>query len=271
MEALTLADVGVERFNNDHQRLFFYIVEFNRLTQRFRERPPLEDEWDQVDSIFPNLTKYTREHFQSEEELMRRHAYPLLDEHVRQHQHLIRHLGIIKEAVDARQTDAIVRLEAFLFEWLQNHINRIDLQYSGCFAWEETREIIEKALFNEMISIEQLRRVIDRAPADAILLDLRTPDEHREGVIPGSTLFPCDHNLENRQDTEPFLRCFTARFDPEQFNPHNWYILVCRSGPRAAIALESFLQHGLKACELIGGIQEWLRQGLQLEAVGERR
>jgi hemerythrin len=266
MEALQIADVGVERFNNDHQRLLFYIIEFNRLAERFRDRLPHDEEWDPIDALFPRLEKYTQEHFQAEEALMQQHAYPLLPRHIQQHQELIRHLHKLKVEVATRQAVAIAALQFFLFDWLTHHINQEDRQYRGCFQLAETRQIAEKALFNEMISAEQLQRIIELAAGNAVLLDLRTESEQAEGIIPGSFLYPCDHNLQDRQDTEPFRRSFEGRFMPEAFNADRWYVLICRSGPRAAIALESFQQHELQACELIGGIQEWLRQGYALVA-----
>ncbi|WP_130470129.1 bacteriohemerythrin [Candidatus Magnetaquicoccus inordinatus] len=261
---LQVADVGVERFNNDHQRLLFYIVEFSRLAERFRHQQPIDEEWDPIDAIFPRLEKYTQEHFQAEEELMRQHDYPLLTRHIAQHQELTGHLQQLKESVTTRHVEAIAALESFLFDWLTTHINQDDRQYRGCFQLAESRQITEKALFNEMISAEQLKRIIELSASNAVLLDLRTVSEQEEGIIPGSQLYPCAHNLLNRQDTEPFRRSFSARFAPEQFDSEQWYILICRSGPRAAIALEAFQEHDLPACELIGGIQEWLRQGFSL-------
>lgn len=262
----TIADVGVERFNNDHQRLLFYVLEFTRLARRFGERAPFEDEWDQVDGIFPRLDRYVAEHFQAEEELMRIHAYPHREEHAAQHAQLSRTLDTLRHQVEERRAGAVAQLEGFLLEWLQTHVNREDLKYRGFFQLVETREIGRKALFNEMISVEQLHRIVQAPPPEAVLLDLRTPVEQREGVIPGSVLLPCDHNLENRQDTEPFRRSFDRLFDPLRFDREKWYILICRSGPRTAIALPYFLDHGLQACELIGGVMEWTRQGHELIA-----
>ncbi|MBF0623917.1 MAG: hypothetical protein HQL82_03820 [Magnetococcales bacterium] len=123
----------------------------------------------------------------------------------------------------------------------------------------EAEEILAKALFNEMISVHQLHKVISANPLRVVLLDVRTAIEHQEGVIPRSTLFPCDHNLENREDTGPFSHSFHARFRPEAFDPETRYVLICRSGPRTAIALARFLECGLQACELIGGTIEWAR------------
>lgn len=124
--------------------------------------------------------------------------------------------------------------------------------------------IIKKSLFSEMISAEQLHVIVETKPVGVVLLDVRTEIEFQEGVIPGSHLYPCDHNLENREDMARFLASFEATFRKEQFDPKIGYILICRSGPRTEIALAAFLQHGLQACELMGGVEEWKRQNYSL-------
>lgn len=266
MNAFTfqVADVGVETFNNDHQRLLFYVSEFSRLARRFRDREPQEDEWDQVGGLFPRLEKYALIHFTAEEEMMRVHGYPHWQEHARQHDQLRERIPVLKAGIADRERGRIAELEDFLLDWLTTHINREDLKYKGFFQLEESREVLDKALFNEMISVDQLHLVVEAAPEGTVILDIRTGIEHREGVIPGARLFPCDHNLENRQDLDPFKISFAALFDPGRFDPTLRYILICRSGPRTEIALEAFLDGGLKACELIGGVEEWKRQGYPL-------
>ncbi|MBF0294259.1 MAG: hemerythrin domain-containing protein [Magnetococcales bacterium] len=263
-QELFIEDVGVERFNNDHKRLLFYVIEFERLARRFQECVPCEDDWDQVDSLFPRLDKYTREHFAAEENLMRQHGYAHLEAHIAQHGQLIGHLRRLEIDVAARRADAIIHLETFLLDWLQTHINQEDRKYRGCFAWVETRAITEKALFNEMISARDLHRALELGHGGMVLVDLRTGIEQNAGIIRSSLLMPCDHNLVDRQDTAPFRRSFSAQFDPGQFAADAPHVLICRSGPRAAIALEAFQESNLKACELIGGIQEWTRQGYPL-------
>lgn len=122
--------------------------------------------------------------------------------------------------------------------------------------------ILEKALESEIISAEQLHTLIQSPPPNLIWLDIRTPIEQKQGIIPGSTLFPCDHNLQNLEDTTIFTESFCKKFMPETFDTEKCYILICRTGPRTGIALEIFLRHNLPACELLGGITEWQRLGL---------
>lgn len=125
-------------------------------------------------------------------------------------------------------------------------------------------QILEKALDAEMISVEQLHLLVSARLPTVILLDIRTHQEHRQGILSGSVLFPCAHDLDNLENTLPFSRDFHKKFRPEAFDRTHQYILICRTGPRTAIALETFLQHDLAACELLGGITEWQNKGLTL-------
>lgn len=125
--------------------------------------------------------------------------------------------------------------------------------------------MLEKALESEMISAEQLHLLNQAKLPNVVLLDVRTPIEHRQGMIPGSVRFPCDHDLENLENTTIFTKSFHEKFHPEAFDPKQHYVLICRTGPRTEIALETFLHHGLSACELLGGVTEWQRLGLATE------
>ncbi|MBF0182962.1 MAG: hypothetical protein HQM06_01035 [Magnetococcales bacterium] len=128
------------------------------------------------------------------------------------------------------------------------------------------QHILDKAIAAEMISVEQLHQLLQYAPLPQVtLLDVRTPSEQQQGIIPGSLLFPCDHDLQNLENTTIFSASFHANFHPEAFDPEQHYILICRTGPRTAIALEAFLHHNLIACELLGGITEWRQKGYSLQ------
>ena len=264
---IDIVDVGVDRFNHDHQRLLFYVIEFNKLAKRFHDREPYEDEWDQINAIFPRLENYTKDHFNAEEELFRKHDYPQLEQHCKQHDNLLQNLQNLKNGIEARQYAQITDLDSFLLDWLIGHINRDDLQYRSFFKMAKMERVIEKAMFNEIITANLLNQIVQIAPPDIVLIDVRTDSEHQEGIIPTSQLYPCDHNLEDRNDTAIFRQCFSKSFDYKQFDHTTRYFLICRSGPRTEVALEFFLEYGLMACELIGGIEEWKRQDLPIVAV----
>ncbi|ABK44781.1 Rhodanese domain protein [Magnetococcus marinus MC-1] len=124
--------------------------------------------------------------------------------------------------------------------------------------------IMQRAVDSEMISAEQLEQVIAHKPEDVIILDIRTEVEFREGMVAHSLQYPFAHNLQNRADTEPFKHDFFSRCTPADLDADKRYILLCRTGPRTEIAVEAFVEAGLQACELVGGINGWAEQGLPL-------
>ncbi len=130
---------------------------------------------------------------------------------------------------------------------------------------EQARSILKTALSAEMISVEQLHGILTAGFEELVLLDIRTTVEQREMLIPGSTLYPCPHDLENRANLTPFRTHFTRTFNRHLFDGDTAHILICRTGPRAGIALEWMLKNGFRACELLGGIQEWQWKGLPLQ------
>ncbi|MBF0423734.1 MAG: hemerythrin family protein [Magnetococcales bacterium] len=138
MEELAVADVGVERFNRDHQRLLFYVQEFTSLCDRFRQRTPFPDEWDQVDLLFRRLEDYTRNHFRSEEGELSKIGFPALSAHQQQHQYFVDVLTNLKTKVVNREFRAIGTVETLLIDWIVNHINQTDVQYRTYLSTEST-------------------------------------------------------------------------------------------------------------------------------------
>ena len=126
---------------------------------------------------------------------------------------------------------------------------------------------LTRAMDTEMISAEQLQLLSNAGIPSVVPLDIRSDTEIMEGVIPGSTLFPCDHDQVDRKNTAIFSRCFHEKFKRENFDSDNQYILICRTGHRTAIALDVMLRNGLQCCELLGGIVEWKRHGFPLVKV----
>jgi rhodanese-related sulfurtransferase len=83
-----------------------------------------------------------------------------------------------------------------------------------------------------------------------LLVDVRTPEEHREARIPGSILIPL-HDLGRRL---------------KELDKRKSILLYCRGGNRSSTALH-LLQghHYLNVAHIRGGITAWARQGLPIE------
>ena len=77
------------------------------------------------------------------------------------------------------------------------------------------------------------------------LLDVRQPEEFREGHISGAHLIPLSE-LERRLKEVPREREI---------------VCVCRSGNRSNVATRQLVQAGYKAVNMRGGMRAWSRSG----------
>jgi len=81
MEQITWTEdfsVGVVRLDEQHKRLI-------KMINRLIAEPQTTTESEMVSDLLSDMTNYAQAHFTAEEELMRQHNYPRLEEHVAQH------------------------------------------------------------------------------------------------------------------------------------------------------------------------------------------
>jgi rhodanese-related sulfurtransferase len=81
------------------------------------------------------------------------------------------------------------------------------------------------------------------------LLDVRQPEEYREGHIAGAKLIPLDQ-LGRRMKELPRERQI---------------VCVCRSGSRSGAAARDLAAAGYQAANLRGGMLAWAREGLPVK------
>ncbi|WP_314220125.1 rhodanese-like domain-containing protein [Streptomyces zaehneri] len=84
--------------------------------------------------------------------------------------------------------------------------------------------------------------------ADAVLLDVREPDEWQAGHAPGAVHLPL-----------PRLAAGAALPAHAQARP---VVVICRSGNRSRQAAEILAARGSQAVDVIGGMREWADAGL---------
>jgi rhodanese-related sulfurtransferase len=84
------------------------------------------------------------------------------------------------------------------------------------------------------------------------LIDVRQPEEHAAGRIPGSRLVELAQ-LSDKAHT---------------IDPDRPVVFYCRSGARSAMATEAFLRAGFEAHNMTGGLLDWEAAGLPLEPDG---
>ena len=116
-------------------------------------------------------------------------------------------------------------------------------------AKEETKEeisIAEDEAIAEVtsISVEEVYEIINNNQ-DYIILDVRTPEEFKEGHIEGAILIPVSE-LEGRLDELPKDKPI---------------ITYCKSGGRSGNAAEILVENGFRKVYDMGGILDWQEEG----------
>ena len=110
----------------------------------------------------------------------------------------------------------------------------------------ETSVVLETDAFPDEISVSEAYAFYANG---AIVLDVREPDEWREGHIPHATLIPLG-NLESSYQSLP---------DSEPI------IVVCRSGNRSAQARDILRSLGFtQVTSMAGGMKSWIAAGYDL-------
>lgn len=114
--------VGVEAFDQDHQRLLHLINNFQTAAHYNTGEQFVRQALDE-------LIDYTKTHFAREEALMEEHGFPDVEAHKKQHAEMIAKVG---EEVERYQRDPEGSVEAlldFLKKWLIHHIQGTDKEY----------------------------------------------------------------------------------------------------------------------------------------------
>ncbi len=92
------------------------------------------------------------------------------------------------------------------------------------------------------IDIDQLA---ERLPEGARLIDVREPDEYRDGHVPGAVLVPLA----------------TVPEQLARFRGDGPAYVICRSGGRSLRACEYADDHGLDVVNVTGGTLAWVTSG----------
>ncbi|MFL5899317.1 MAG: rhodanese-like domain-containing protein [Solirubrobacterales bacterium] len=121
--------------------------------------------------------------------------------------------------------------------------------------------------------LAEARAQIDRlSPAEALaaveggdlLIDIRPLEQRRrDGPVPGAVVVG-RNVLEWRLDPEG------AHRDPGLARLDRRVILICDEGYQSTLAAATLRRFGLDACDVVGGVQRWLADGLPLERIMPR-
>lgn len=112
---------------------------------------------------------------------------------------------------------------------------------SGCTASQESGTDTD-ATGVIMINAEDAKARLD-SEEGIILVDVRTPEEFRDGHIPEAILLPVDEIAANAETVIP--------------DKAATYFIYCRSGNRSATASSQLVELGYQNIYDLGGINDW--------------
>jgi hemerythrin len=128
---------GIVAIDAQHRRLFQAI---NRMESAYQAGT----EESEAQESLAFLAKYTLEHFETEEALMRELGYPMLEFHQKEHADLMARILEMKAKLDEgflvplHGADFAANMANFAADWLAHHINEADMGYVQ-FAKEQPR------------------------------------------------------------------------------------------------------------------------------------
>ena len=120
-------NVGVARFNEQHQRLVGMINRLDEAMRQGTERKVLLQ-------VLSDLAGYTKTHFAEEERLMEEYKYPALAGHREEHRKLNREVAGLYTSYFTSKNPLTADMIAFLKTWLYDHIQGTDKQYQQFFG-----------------------------------------------------------------------------------------------------------------------------------------
>lgn len=115
--------VGVKHIDDDHKELIGLLNNFSMAYDY-----AMSEEFEK--KALNELISYTKYHFEREEKLMEDNEYPDVVAHKEQHKVMIAQVEQFVELYNEKGHDALDEIANFLSNWLINHINGTDKQYS---------------------------------------------------------------------------------------------------------------------------------------------
>lgn len=119
--------VGVARLDEQHQRVVHMI---NRLI----EAPGATVRSETISDLLGDLTRYAREHFRTEEQLMEEHGYPDLAPHKEEHRTYRVKIVAFCRAAMVHEDAVPAELLHFMRDWWLQHILEADMKFRDFFV-----------------------------------------------------------------------------------------------------------------------------------------
>jgi hemerythrin len=114
--------VGIEKIDKEHRGLVDLINLLHSEMLAGKGKDVLGD-------VLAKLVTYTKTHFATEETLFRAHAYPQAEPHKKEHELLTQKVLELQRDFNAGKVVLSIPVLHFLRDWLQNHIQKMDMAY----------------------------------------------------------------------------------------------------------------------------------------------
>jgi hemerythrin len=114
--------VGIQKLDAQHRTLVAYL---NDLYAAMSEGKGKET----LDKVLDGLVQYTKNHFISEESLMKLYNYPGYPDHKEKHEKMSGHVLALKQKFERGEISNPIQITNFLKDWLAKHIVGTDKQY----------------------------------------------------------------------------------------------------------------------------------------------
>ena len=117
---------GISEIDYQHYKIVNYVNEL------YREYIGRKNK-DKLYSLLIELAEFTKNHFAHEQILMKKHKYPKMELHIKEHTNLLGNVGKFIEALNSQKSEINEELLEFLNHWLSHHILEEDMQYAPYF------------------------------------------------------------------------------------------------------------------------------------------
>jgi len=118
--------VKISAFDNEHKKLIDIFNNLCDVMSQGKSKQMLSD-------ILVDLSNYTKTHFLHEEEAMKKHGYSGVAAHKKAHDEFISRLNEVQSQYASGNVRLGIPIFNFLAAWIENHIQKIDRNYSELF------------------------------------------------------------------------------------------------------------------------------------------
>ncbi|MDP3538338.1 MAG: bacteriohemerythrin [Azonexus sp.] len=112
---------GVSQHDDEHKHLFGLLNGLHASVAA--------GERGSIGRALDGLIAFVAEHFSAEEKNMRKASYPALDQHLMEHEKLVKTCINLQQQFHAGTTEITTETTTFLRDWLKQHIPNVDRKY----------------------------------------------------------------------------------------------------------------------------------------------